>query len=235
MILDILKYLFFDIKNIIRTGLGLEPDHLYENIDRYHSYQENFIRLCPEKGMIVDIGSGNYPFPKATVLADKFTGVNVHRTNKLVRDDRDFIILDIEYMPFKDKSIDYLYCSHILEHVNDPKRACQEIIRVAKAGYIETPTFMKDALFAWAKGMHKWYTVVIDNKIVFFEYTKRQLEGVRSDYWKWSILSQHTHLNQEIFFPNQDIFNSILEWKGSFEVEVFRLKESIKPERETGN
>lgn len=46
----------------------------------------------------------------------------------------------VEQMPFKDKEFDFVYCSHVLEHVVDPIRACRELMRVARRGYIETPT-----------------------------------------------------------------------------------------------
>jgi len=37
-------------------------------------------------------------------------------------------------MPFPDKSFDFVYCAHVLEHVDDPIRACREIMRVGKRG-----------------------------------------------------------------------------------------------------
>lgn len=157
--------------SFIRSG-GQKNNHLTE--DRYFSFQKPFIKLCPENGIILDIGSGGYPFPKATILADKFLETTQHRSENLIRDNRDFLILDIEFLPFKNKSVDYLYCSHILEHVNYPEAACKELIRVAKAGYIETPNFMKDALFAWAKGMHKWHTIKKGNRLFFFLNTPRE-------------------------------------------------------------
>ena len=44
-------------------------------------------------------------------------------------------------------------------------------MRVGKRGYLETPSLMTDALFSWAQGMHRWYTVVIARRIVFFNMT----------------------------------------------------------------
>ena len=214
---------FHLIVNSIDGWFGLKSKRKYLNNGRYYSYQKNYIKLCPDKGIIVDIGSGGHPFPKATILADRFLEITNHRHEELVRDERDFIILDIEHLPFKDKSIDYLYCSHLLEHVNSPEEACNEIIRVGKAGYIETPNFMKDMLFSWAKGMHKWHTLTINDKLIFFEYSERQLEGVRSTYWRDSVLGKYYHPNQDLFYQNNDIFNTILEWKDSFDVSVYRL------------
>lgn len=43
--------------------------------------------------------------------------------------------IDIEYMPnYADNSIDYLLCSHVLEHVNNDKKAVKELFRILKPG-----------------------------------------------------------------------------------------------------
>jgi SAM-dependent methyltransferase len=43
-------------------------------------------------------------------------------------------------LPFADKSVDFIYCRHVLEDLHNPLHVCQEMSRVAKAGYIETPS-----------------------------------------------------------------------------------------------
>jgi hypothetical protein len=48
-------------------------------------------------------------------------------------------ICDREPFLFKDKEIDFVVCSQTLEDVRDPLWVCSEMIRVAKAGYIEVP------------------------------------------------------------------------------------------------
>src|SRR5271154_4133672 len=42
--------------------------------------------------------------------------------------------------PFKDKELDYVICSHTLEDIRVPLWVCSEMIRIAKAGYIEVPS-----------------------------------------------------------------------------------------------
>ncbi len=48
--------------------------------------------------------------------------------------------LSSEKLPFADKSFDFVYCRHVLEDMFNPFLLCQEMERVAKAGYIETPS-----------------------------------------------------------------------------------------------
>lgn len=43
---------------------------------------------------------------------------------------------DGQYLPFRDNSIDYLFSSHALEHIPNPKLALSEAIRVLKPGSV---------------------------------------------------------------------------------------------------
>jgi hypothetical protein len=49
-------------------------------------------------------------------------------------------ICDREPWPFADKQFDFAICSHTLEDVRDPVWVCSELVRVAKAGYVEVPS-----------------------------------------------------------------------------------------------
>lgn len=204
-----------------------QPDYIYKT-DRY-AYQNEFNPFNIKPGSsVLDIGSGHYPFPLATVLVDLYAEKSPHRCEPLLRDHRPLIVAGIEELPFKSKSFDFVYCSHVLEHVEDPIRACEEIMRVGKRGYIETPSFGKDVLFGWAgETGHKWFTVSIGNILVFFEYSERQKEGVRSSAWKELIFAQYSHPLQEAFWKNQDVFNSMLTWEDYFKVFVFKRNGDI--------
>ena len=43
-------------------------------------------------------------------------------------------IIDIQNIPYEDNYFDLIYCSHILEHVPDDRKAIQELYRVLKPG-----------------------------------------------------------------------------------------------------
>jgi SAM-dependent methyltransferase len=193
------------------------------------SYQTQYIDFDTKPtDRVLDIGSGGDPFPLATILVDRFLEPSRHRYEKLVTKGKPIVIADIDSLPFRDKCFDFVYCSHLLEHVDTPIRACKEIMRVGKRGYIETPTFGKDALFAWAKNMHKWHVVSISNILCFFEYSPRQLEGIRSSAWRDIIFNKWYHPLQEAFYNNQDMFNTMLLWENKFSVFVFRLDGSVE-------
>jgi SAM-dependent methyltransferase len=192
-------------------------------------YQRHFIRHRFRSGdRVLDIGSGGDPFPQATVLADRYLEPTSHRSTRFESLGKPIVICDIHALPFTDQLFDYVVAAHVLEHVDDPIQACRELQRVARGGFIETPAILKDALFAWAKGMHRWHVVAIGNRLVFFEYNDRQLEGIRCDAWHQLIFGPSYHPLQEAFNDNQDLFNVMLEWEGSFDVTVMKIDGTVQ-------
>jgi hypothetical protein len=79
---------------------------------------------------ILEIGPGTVPFS----LATKIVGCN-----EKVKDYID-IDIDVKKLPFDDKSLDFTYSRHTLEDIQNPDFAMNEIIRVSKSGFIETPS-----------------------------------------------------------------------------------------------
>jgi len=203
-------------------GLRPRPQYTAEH-DRF-SYQSknHHFEIGPEE-TVLDVGCGAYPFPYATMLVDLYTDKSEHRHEDLKTNGKPFQRADINHLPFEDKSYDFVYCSHVLEHVDDPKCACEELMRVGKRGYLETPSLMTDVMFTWAKGMHKWFTIIINDRIVFFEYNDRLIQGVRNEYWGKSVFSRKHHPLQDVFYNNQDIFNNSLMWRDYFNYSVYYL------------
>jgi hypothetical protein len=171
---------------------------------------------------VLDVGNGGDPFPYATVLVDRFLEKNYARHEALVTNRKPFVLADAHQLPFRDASFDFVCCSHVLQLIEDPLGACSELMRVAKRGFIETPTAGKDMLFGWAKGMQKWHVVAIAGTLCFFEYSERELEGIRSTTWRDLVFSRRHHPIQDVFYGNLEIFNVMFSWQGTFSVFMFR-------------
>lgn len=83
-----------------------------------------------ENSRVLEIGPGNIPFSKATHFVD----CNTTLPNSIVLD------LDTEQLPYDTLEFDFVYSRHVLEDIQNPDYAFNELIRIARSGYIETPS-----------------------------------------------------------------------------------------------
>jgi SAM-dependent methyltransferase len=123
---------------------------------RYKRYRGFGIK---KTDITLDIGSGPHPFYRADILLD----ISIEGSRK---DERPFVQADICNLPFHDKSIDFIYCSHALEHVNNPEKALNEIQRVGRRGYIAVPSALWETLFGDDRE-HKWLIEQKENQLIF--------------------------------------------------------------------
>lgn len=121
--------------------------------------------------LVLDVGSGDKPFWRADVIADKDTIDDAQRASGGMLIDRKklFIEADVENLPFKDKSFDFVFCAHLLEHVEHPDRAIKELTRVAKRGYIEVPGAIGDIFIPFP--VHLWLCDYRDGILTFYQKT----------------------------------------------------------------
>lgn len=116
-------------------------------------------RLGPS-AVVLDIGSGHNPWFRSNILCERFLVDDVERCGPLAVGRRPLCNADATALPFKDKSFDFVYCSHVAEHIEDLGTFLREIQRVGRAGYVETPNY----LFEQAIGTttHTWALWVED-------------------------------------------------------------------------
>ena len=143
--------------------------------------QELRARLGPAD-VVVDIGGGASPFPRADYVIDGLDfeargKLNTGRSRGAERFTRDtWVQLDLcarQPWPFPDRFFDFATCSHVLEDVRDPIWVCSEMRRIAKAGYIETPSRIVEQ----SRGVehplyagfyhHRWLVTVNGNQLLF--------------------------------------------------------------------
>ena len=123
---------------------------------------------------VLEIGPGNNPSFRADVLADKFLGDDSHRSGGLrIYPHQKLVNAAAEALPFADKEFDYVICNQVLEHSDDPAQFLREVMRVGKAGYIETPSLLGEWLFP--KQSHRYVVLCIGDKLVL--YDKQRVPG----------------------------------------------------------
>ncbi|MFO0698015.1 MAG: glycosyltransferase [Nitrospira sp.] len=202
---------------------------LPQGVSRYELYQARLFdfQLKPSD-RVLDIGSGNDPFPLATHLADIALEDNAFGRAgvpfKRLADKRVHTCALEDMSCFRDKEFDFVYCSHVLEHVWDPSRACAELMRIGKRGFIETPTRGKDLwLCTAAASNHRWAVENVHGRLVFSEYDPHEVQGLQCDL----LLRMHTAPESRrekaltsLMYLKADLINTMLMWEDTFECEV---------------
>ena len=118
--------------------------------------------------IVLDVGSGDKPHWRADVLLERYidSSHGGQRSGAAsARVDRPTFEADAAAMPFADKVFDYVICSHVLEHVVRPDFVIAELVRVAKAGYIEVPEAASAKIVDFPS--HLWWVTRDGDTLVF--------------------------------------------------------------------
>lgn len=155
---------------------------------------------------ILEIGPGQHPSGKATAYLDKYnkwSGKSIKTRGKPVYRG------EIENMKmFKDKSFDFIIAKHVLEHANDVEKAISELERVGKAGYIETPSEIKESLSSY-RFYHKWIIMNIKGCLYI---TKNKKEYHRYGNFFEYLFEKCDEYNRFVRYYD-NLFYTKLDWK----------------------
>lgn len=168
---------------------------------------------------ILDVGGGHNPFKYAHVIVDRdFNSGNKHRDGGRALfsgPGKLFIQADIHNLPFEDNSFDFVICMQVLEHVEFPDRACDELMRVARNGFIETPR--KWTEYYAGHPAHCWLIDEQDGRIIFEPITYTD-----SPFMNFALTSlwNSQELQERLFIDYSNIPCVQLLWNTCFEYQV---------------
>lgn len=169
---------------------------------------------------VLEVGGGHNPHPRSNVVVDKYIDYNYHRSgNIVVRKNQKFMQADGEHLPFPDNKFDYVICNQVLEHTPDPAKFLSELSRVAKRGFIETPSLIGEYLFP--KESHIWAILELQNKLVIVDKSKLNLHArVNFGDLFLDYLPQNSIAFKMLQRTYTDMFTVRHEWSGNIDFVV---------------
>jgi len=168
-----------------------------------------------------------------------------------------WVIADIcshEPWPFEDKFFDFAVCTFTLEDVRDPIRVCEELARVAKAGYIEVPSLLDELTWRnpeagggpWVGHTHhRWLCTVQDRELVFLAkwhslHARRRAhvppgwarrlswhERVLAHFWEHSLPARERPAIADFSYPFDEFEQAIVARFGRAPTRLDELREPI--------
>lgn len=163
--------------------------------------------------LVLEVGSGDKPYARSDILLDKALKDSSEReAGKKLVIDRPLVIAGVETMPFADKSFDYIIASHVLEHANNPAKFLDELVRVGKRGFLETPLPPRERVFNWP--FHRWYVMAKNQKLVLIRKTakSKKLYAGLTDKIRQSLGG----------FDGKGLFNLQFEWHGKINYQIYQ-------------
>ncbi len=170
--------------------------HPFEQFTR-----EKLTKIFTEKNAVLDIGGGlristkqgNRFDPKRAWIRDLATKVE-YRIMDPVPDFAPDIVGDIHHMPFPDNSLPAIVCESVLEHVEDPIRAAQELYRTLTPGgycFVYVPFLY---YYHAERGYYKDYWRFTKDALeyMFRDFTSIEIQAVRGPLETWMHLNPFT-------------------------------------------
>ena len=121
---------------------------------------------------ILDIGCNIAPVEFAQTVSD------VQNFSKFYEGkNKKFVLINDKKLPFSNNQFDFVYASHVIEHVEDLSFFISELKRISRKGYIELPSILEDNLVLSTNSSddHKWMFKFDDVEKVLLVEKKKQL------------------------------------------------------------
>jgi hypothetical protein len=169
----------------------------------------------PQTGLVLEVGSGQAPHPRADVLVDKYVADDFERPQEEgIILGKPFVVADGHALPFDDGAFSYAIAIHVLEHANEPERFAAELSRVADGGFVQVPSSVSELTFGWP--YHPWLIELDGGTLVF-----RPRDGQHAPYGDlFHRAYADSALLRNWWAANRSVFHHSVEWRGELRVRV---------------
>lgn len=178
---------------------------------------------------VLDIGGGNRPFFRSSVVLDKFIYDDTERptTGKLRKFPyKELVIGDCLQLPFKDKSIDFIYSRNLIDHVENVDTFISEIQRVAKRGVLICLSILNE-LFD-SQPFHCWLISKDGDKLIFQGKTESIHEKEVTRFTNFVLKSRNAAILILFRYYYFRFFNVIYRWDGEIKYEIKGKPEIVR-------
>lgn len=168
---------------------------------------------------VLEIGPGANPHSRSDVLlelqyeTDLESQAQFGYTGKL-NSDKKIVFYKGEKFPFLDKEFDYVICSHVIEHVENPEKFLSEIFRVASKGYFEYPLIYYEYLYNF--DVHRNFVKFNGEKMWYIKKEDVHLEEFRpvQHFFVETLKEGYSKLIDDLL----PLFMEGFEWDKKFEI-----------------
>jgi glycosyltransferase involved in cell wall biosynthesis len=133
------------VQDVFAPTIGKELDATSHIIQHFYAsileITNRLVDICAQSTHVLEVGPGQHPFPKATHFVDMGTIATTVAPSNILRMD-----IDTDVFAYENKHFEFTYCRHVLEDIQNPDHAFRELVRVSRAGYIETPSPLIEVL-----------------------------------------------------------------------------------------
>jgi uncharacterized protein YbaR (Trm112 family) len=168
------------------------------------------------RGIVVDVGGGQCPHPRADVVVEKYLVDDFERPGgSSFSFATPLVVGDGHSLPLAAGSAAYVIASHVLEHATEPDVFAAELARVAPAGFVQVPSRESELTYGWA--FHPWLIDLVDGVLVFEARTPADRAPVGRTHHEFYAESALLRL---AFESQRATWHHSVEWRGSLQVQV---------------
>ena len=188
----------------------------------------------PDHWHVAEIGPGQYPWWRADTYIDR-SGPTLDAILKTENQRKILADIGAGLPMIADKEFDFVFASHILEHVEDPERAVRTISRIAKRGIVVMPSAMKESLFNFEEDSHLWLVLphpVTGQPPIFVRHNPAYMEKLQELEVQKIMCrlfrsgpNRHNHEQRYLrrwFLNVEPFFDVVVQWEDELKIQVIR-------------